>query len=370
MNDLAISLEQGGTLVKVSGKLNSEGAWRLVSLFEPDKVYVIDFEKLDSIDFAAMRMLLNSSRGDGRRFCIINAAESVMERFEDSGLSSVISICRKPKPFDVDKYVEFGASFMSKAYNSPDGDSMIKVYGDFAPQNQIFQEQAVARAALVFGINTPIVGSTYSDGSRRALEFERIEGKRSFSKIISEEPDRLEEISIRFARMCKHLHNTPCDTSMFNDKSVVYRQAVANCKELTPAEKDRILAFLDTVPASTNCLHGDMQPSNVITNGKDDMWIDLADFSYGYYMFDLGMTYFLCRLNNEEMMMNLFHFGKSTMDRVWDIFISEYFDVRTPEQIAAATKSIEPFAALHMLYLGTTVVFKPFMLDYIREVFL
>lgn len=356
--------------IRVFGEIDAEIAGQILSHMLGTNIYVVNFEEVSSINFAAMRVLLNGRRGEDKRFRIINASNDIVARFEDSGLSSIISICRKPCRLDVDKYQEFGASFMSRAYNSADGDTMIKIYGDFASKHLICQEQAVARAVLAFGINTPMVGSLYTDGKSQALEFERIEGKRSFSKIISEEPERLEEITVRFARMCRQLHETPCDTNIFNDKSLIYRQAINNCKEITDNEKDKILSFIDSVPSRTTCLHGDMQLSNVITNGREDMWIDLADFSYGNPMFDLGMTYFLCKLNSEEQLIKLFHFGRETMDRVWDIFIREYFNVTTAEQIELATRSLEPFAALHMLYLGTTFFFMPFMLPYIRKVLL
>ena len=129
----------------------------------------------------------------------------------------------------------------------------------------VAQEKAVARAVMLFGLPTPLVGTLYEDGDRTALDFERIPDKRSFSRIIAEEPEQLETITRRFAKMCRKLHETPCDTTLFQDRVLAHRQVVINCKELTDAEKEPVLAFVDSIPRVTTCLHGDLQMSNVIT---------------------------------------------------------------------------------------------------------
>ena len=355
-----------GNLIAVSGFLNGTTAEEICGLFTENIVYVLDFSEVTGVNFAALRTLL-SCRRSGSRFCIINAPSEVAERFEDTGVSSFINICRKPRPLKLEQYSEFGASFMSKAYNSEDGDSMIKVYGANVPKWVVAQEKAVARSVMVFGLNTPLVGTIYEDGARTALDFERIEGKRSFSRIISEEPERLEEISRRFARMCKQLHTTKCDTGIFADRKVYYRQTVLRSTAINDEERKKVLAFIDSIPDATTCLHGDMQLSNVITNGKEDLWIDLSDFGYGYPMLDMGMWYFLCILNVEEITFDLFHLHKEDMARIWDCFVEEYFGADTAAKKAEVAAGVEKYAALHMLYLGSNYGFKPGMMEYIRE---
>ena len=286
MDNQTFSFTQNGTNLLLSGFLNGEGMQKIENSVEPGNVYVLDFDNVTGINFAALRGLLRC-REAGKRFLIINVSDAVAEKFEDTGVSSLISICRKAKPLDMSQYVEFGASFLSKAYNSKDGDAMIKVYGTRVPKVITAQEKAVAKAVLLFGLPTPLVGTLYEDDGHSALEFERIEGKRSFSRIVYDEPERLEEMSVRFARMCKKLHSTPCDTNMFNNRKTFYRNAVNSCKELSESERAVANAFLDNIPDATTCLHGDMQLSNIINNGVEDMWIDLGEFGYGYYMLDI-----------------------------------------------------------------------------------
>lgn len=352
-------------LITASGPIGVLEAQALIDAMTEDTIYTLDFSEVSEIKFAALRALLNCRRS-GRRFSIVNASDSVVERFEDSGISAFINICRKPKPLDIGKYSEFGASYLSKAYNSADGDSMLKIYGPNVPRQIVMQEKVTARAVMLFGIPTPLVGTVYLDGDRTALDFERIEGKRSFSRIMADEPERLEEMSRRFARMCKELHSTPCDTAIFNDRSLFYRQAAVNCRELSSEERQKLLDFINATPLSTTCLHGDMQMSNVITSPSGDMWIDLADFGYGNPLFDLGMLYFQVKYSPEHIVKNLFHFGRETMLQVWDYFKQEYFGADTPEKSAAADAAVEPFCVLHMTYLGTNFGFVPGMAENVK----
>ena len=355
-----------GNTVFVRGVMDGATACAMVTGMNAGNIYILDFEEVSDINFAGIRALLRCRKA-GQCFRIINASPSVAEKIEDTGAASFINVCRKAKPLDLNKYVEFGASYLSKAFNSLDGDSMLKVYGENVPKWMVAQEKIIARAVMQFGIATPLVGTIYEDGGMTALDFERIEGKKSFSRIISEEPDRLEEITIRFARMCKHLHSTECDTTIFTDRCISYRDAILKCAEFTEEEKSAMLSFVKNIKPETTCLHGDMQISNVITDGKEDLWIDLSDFGYGNHMLDMGMWFFQCLLVPEENVQSLFHLGKKQMAEIWDIFIREYFGADTDAKKAEVNAEIERFAALHMIYLGSTYGFMPFMPVYIRE---
>lgn len=360
--------ESMADLFRPTGVLDAEAADRLVAAMDEPVPYTLDFSEVECIRFAALRRLLNARRA-GRRFRIINAPDAVVDRFTDSGVGEFIDVCRKPRPLDMSQYEEFGASFLSKSYNHADGDAMMKLYGPNVPVEIVAQEKAVARAVLRFGLPTPLVGTVFADGDRTALDFERIAGKRSFSRIIAEEPERLEEISRRFARMCRQLHETPCDTALFSDRALAHRQAVLRCNELSEAEKNAVLRFADGIPAATTCLHGDLQMSNVITTPDgEDLWIDLGDFGYGYPLLDVAMWYFLTKLNTEERARHLFHLGLVELARAWDYFAEEYADASSPEEKEAFERKVLPYAALHMLYLGATYGFEPGMADFAKSV--
>lgn len=364
-NKTDITITQEGSVLKLSGDLDGQGVLGLETAMNADNIYMLDFDGVSSVNFAALRGLLRCRR-NGLKFTIINAREDVIELFENTGVSSFINVCRKPKPLDISKYDEFGGGYLSKSFNSEDGDSMLKFYGKRVPAALIYQEKNVARKVFLFGIPTPMVGAIRENDGNYAIDFERIEGKRSFSRVIADEPERLEEMSVKFARMCKELHSTQCDLNMFEDRTGFYRKAILNCKDITEEERSKLLAFIDSIPAATTCLHGDMQLSNVITTGKEDLWIDLSDFGYGNPMLDLGMWFFLSMMNSEERADMIFHMTKAQLAESWRIFAREYFGADTEEKQFEAIKKVEPFAALHMFYLGASYGFEPGMMDFVR----
>ncbi len=366
MKDEKNCLRAEGNRIYVKGSLTGEGIDAIKAALQEHPTFLLDFSEVEDVNFAAMRGLLNIRKA-GAGVSIVNASDAVTEKFEDSGLSSFVSICRKAKPLDMSRYEEFGESFMSKAYNSADGDAMIKVYGKRGSLEMVAREKAVARAVMVFGIPTPLVGTVHSDGEKWALDFERIEGKRSFSRIISEEPEKTEEITACFARMSRQLHRTPCDTTIFSDRRAVYRHVIGGSAAISETIREKCLAFIDAIPDAVTCLHGDLQPSNVITNGKENLWIDLSDFSYGYPMMDMSMWYFLSNVAPEPMMVHLFHLGKEQMRQIWEIFCRHYFDTEDPAVLAEKEAEARRYCILHMVYLGCLSGFEPFMMPIIEK---
>lgn len=355
-----------GLTIKVQGIIDGNVADSIAEAMTMENAYFIDFNDVEDIKFSGLRSLLRNSQ-KGYKFCIINTASNVAERFEDTGVSTFVNVCRKPKPLKLASYDEFGGGYASKSFNSEDGDSMLKVYCKGDLRELTIREKLNARAVMQFGIPTPLVGSLYEEGDNTGLDFERITGKKSLSRIISEQPERLKEITVLFANMCKELHAKECDVKLFPDRRTSYRNTVITCDAITESEKQKALAFIDQIPSATTCLHGDMQLSNVITNGKDTLWIDLADFGYGNPLLDMGMWYFLSVLNTEALCQHIFHLSKQQMTEIWDIFIEVYYGATTAAQKQEVVRQVEPYAALHMIYIGTVYGFEPGLIAYIKE---
>lgn len=349
------TLKEG--FISVEGKLDGKAADELVSVLRKNDLSILDFDGVSSVDFEALRFFLNTVKS-GYGIRIDNANDEVCAAFEDSGVSSFVNISRKPKPLNIGDFEEFGAGFLSRSFNSKDGKSMLKVYGKNYNQLYVPNEKAIARAVTKFGISTPLVGSLYTVDGCPAISFEKIVGKRSFSRIIADEPERLEEVAVLFARKCKELHSTQADTSLFPDREQVYRKAVAQVKELTDDEKAKVLALIDTVPKTTTLLHGDLQLGNIImAPSGETLWIDLNDFSYGNPYYDMGMWYFLTHFNSDEAVMGLFHITRAQILQVWDFFIREYYGVNTKEEVEAKTSELEKSAIIQMTYLGSNYGF-------------
>lgn len=182
---------------------------------------------------------------------------------------------------DLNDYIQTGEGGTALAYTHRNGKSLAKLYNPDFDANTIKNEFWASRTAFELGISTPEPFRLITDGKRFGSEYELIEGKRSFSRIISQEPERLEEISLEFARMARELHATKADTSRLKSYKQMITQFYSK-KDFVPKDyRNRILKFLDKVPDTETCLHGDLQIGNAITDGKRTFWIDLGGFGYG-----------------------------------------------------------------------------------------
>lgn len=270
---------------------------------------------------------------------------------------------------DMDDYEQSGDGFRAVSYNHKDGKTMIKLYEDYISREIVAKEFSVSRAILNFGLKVPAARRLVTDGRRFGIEFDRVNPKKSFARIISEHPDQLEKYTADFAAMAKKLHSTECDTSLFPSVQEYFLQAVGASRTFSDEIRENALDFIRSVPKATTCIHGDFHVGNALINPEtgEEYWIDLADFAYGNPYFDLGMFYFVFKCNIPEMIMHLFHFDYATMERVWEVFCREYF----PENVTLedVDRLLAPYAGIYMIALGERDRYYPFMIEYVNKIF-
>ena len=233
-----------------------------------------------------------------------------------------------PTLIDLNDYIRVGEGANGASYNhKTDPSLMMKLY--FRNFEAAALELELAKKVYNMGIPTPEPGDLVTDGTQMGIRFRRIEGKKSYSRACGDNPERTDEYAREFARMCRQLHATHVDTSLFeNVKDRLYRMLDAN-PDFTPEQKRKIHDFIAAAPDADTAIHGDLQFSNGIfveENGvRKQYFIDLGDFCYGYYMFDLGMLYLCCCLNDGAWTMEQYHMSNATARRFWDAFAREYF---------------------------------------------
>ena len=250
---------------------------------------------------------------------------------------------------DLNDYIQTGEGGTALAYTNRNGKSLAKLYNPDFDANTIKNEFWASRTAFELGISTPEPFRLITDGKRFGGEYELIECKRSFSRIISQEPERLEEISLEFAHMARELHATKADTSRLKSYKQMITQFYSE-KDFVPKDyRNRILKFLDKVPDT--CLHGDLQIGNAITDGKRTLWIDLGGFGYGAPEWDLALMWNLAHMPDADKLDFLFHLPSETMKTHWNIFFTTYLGTSDKQQIEEATRRLPLFAAAKIPYM-------------------
>ena len=209
------------------------------------------------------------------------------------------------------------------------------------------------------GIPTPEPGDLVTDGKQVGIRFRRIEGKKSYSRACGDNPEKAEEYGCEFARLCKKLHSVHVDTTQFeNVKGRLYKMLAEN-PFFTDEQKEKIRAFIAAQPDTDTAIHGDLQFGNGIfteENGvRKQYFIDLGDFCYGYPLFDVGMVYLCCCLNDEKWTMEQYHMTNATARVFWEAFAKEYFE---SDDLEAIEQQILPYAGLKVLIIERDTHFK------------
>ena len=256
----------------------------------------------------------------------------------------------EPIKIDLNEYVRTGEGANGASYNhKTDPSIMLKMY--FRNFEAAALELELAQKVYRMGIPTPEPGDLVTDGTQIGIRFRRIEGKKSYSRACGDNPEKAEEYGREFAELCKRLHSIHVDTTQFeNVKDRLYKMLAEN-PFFTAEQKEKIRAFIAAAPDADTAIHGDLQFGNGIfteENGvRKQYFIDLGDFCYGYPMFDIGMVYLCCCLNDEAWTMEVNHMSNATARRFWDGFARGYFG---PEaDLEEVEKTVRIYAGLKTL---------------------
>lgn len=251
---------------------------------------------------------------------------------------------------NLEDYIQTGEGGTAQAYTRKDGKTLAKLYNPGFEADRAAAEFFTARTVFEMGIPTPEPYRLVTDGERFGAEYELIKNKRSFARIISEEPERLEGVSLAFAKAARELHAHRADTARLHSYKEVLTRFYQE-KDRVPEEyKQRALAFLEKVPEADTCLHGDLQIGNIITDGDRTLWIDVGEFSHGVPEWDISILWTMAHNMKADRSVNLFHITPETFNKHWNIFLPAYLGTTDPDELEAYTRRLFPFYAAKVPY--------------------
>ena len=175
-----------------------------------------------------------------------------------------------------------------------------------------------SKAVYDMGIPSAAPLEYVTDGQRYGMIVERIQGKESLGRIIADHPERLEELACMTAEYAQVLHSLPCDTEVFDSVPLRTRSLIAASKGIPDNIKTRLLGYIDELEPVTTCLHGDINPCNIIIAQGKVYWIDLGDFGYGDPLMDFCILAHMHHLGPNPVLRNLFHMDRKALKRFYE----------------------------------------------------
>ena len=251
---------------------------------------------------------------------------------------------------NLNDYIQTGEGGTALTYNHKDGKTLAKLFIPSVTADNAIREFRISQIVFESGLPTPQPIRLITDGERFGAEYELIQHKRSFTRIISQEPDKLVPLSERFAVLAKQIHQTPADTTRLPDIKDLVNEWIAKIPNLSDDLRARIHRFIDSVPSTPTCLHGDLHIGNIITDGSRDLWIDVGDFAYGVPEWDLGMMYYSANFLSAERADNIFHLDTDTLKAHWKAFAKAYYCSRSQEELDAEVQKLQPFIFVKMAF--------------------
>ena len=354
--------------ISFQGEIDKAAVETLKEKLTKNKQYVFDFLNVFNVNFSGIRgfMLL---KHEGYRFVIRRASARVNHRFDITGASREISVLRNFKEYTKYSTLEqSGDGYTAVTYWTPDQDAMVKFYYNFVDMEEVEKEKRYAREAMLLGVPTPLSGDLIEADGRHGIIFERIEGKVSFARALSNNPERYDELGKDYALLAKKLHATQCNTLVFPNAKEQFLSYLYEFQGLEEHEKDVIAMFIRNVPDCTTCLQGDFHMGNaIITKDNEKLFIDMGDFAYGHPYFDLGVFYFVTHSKNEDRNMELFHTSGENLYKFYQSFIKYYFEGKEEAEVE---QLLRPFGALTaLLFAHKTNDVKPWMTYVLRDAF-
>lgn len=230
------------------------------------------------------------------------------------------------KRIDLTEWEYFGEGGSSKSYTyKMDGNIVLKLNSKDIPAAKTEQEYLASKAFHDAGFPSPAIFDLVTDGERLGYTSRRVKGKMSYARILSQEPDRTDELASKFAALALDLHRTPADVTKMKDARAELRKAIGELSNVPEGVAEVVEKCFAAIGSETSCLHGDMNPGNLISFEGRDNWIGVNEFAYGDPFLDIATMHIICNCLPVKMVSSLYHADRRRLKLFYKAFKKAYF---------------------------------------------
>ena len=338
MNEVRVEKTEDVIRVSLSGRIDSENAEEiknevLTQVGEDESTPVeVDMEGLRYISSAGLRvlLLLRKKHPDMK---LINVRPAIYDILETTGFTEMMEVRKGHRRISVDDAVVIGRGANGTLYRISD-DNVVKVFNSQDSLEEIMKEREVARLALVLGIPTAISFDIVRVGDSYGSVYEMLDAK-SFSKVIAEEPDKLDWCVTEYVNLLKKIHGTEVPEGKLPDMKDTVIDWAEFMKDHLPAEtSSKLMDLVKAVPQNNHMIHGDYHTKNVQLTGDEVLLIDLDTLAVGDPVFEFASifnAYVGFTELDPSVVVEFQGFSAETAQEFWHKVLVEYFGTEDPE---------------------------------------
>lgn len=250
---------------------------------------VLDASSLDYISSAGLRVILRLKKAYPE-ITISNVSSEIYDIFEMTGFTEMMNVEKAYRVVSIEGCEEIGRGANGTIYRI-DKDNVVKVYNNADALDDIKHEREVAKLALILGIPTAISYDVVKVGNSYGSVFELLNA-RSFSKILANEPDKIDWCVKEFVDMLKKIHSTVVPEGKLPDQKATVMGWAGFMQDYLPeAEGNKLLKLVEEVPHDDHMLHGDYHTKNLELQNDEVLLIDMDTLAVGHPIFELGSIF-------------------------------------------------------------------------------
>ncbi len=337
---MANNEQKGAITVRLTGRIDSNNASQvekniLDQMGEPKpSELTLDAAALEYISSAGLRVILRLKKSCPE-LRIVNVSSEVYEILDMTGFTEMMTVEKAYRVVSVEGCEEIGHGANGTIYRI-DQDNVVKVYKNADALEDIRHEREVAKLALILGIPTAISYDVVRVGESYGSVFELLNA-RSFSKIISTEPEKLDWCVKEYVTMLRKIHSTLVPAGKLPDMRETVLDWARFVRDYLPPEAgEKLCRLVEAVPHDDHMLHGDYHTKNLELQNDEVLLIDMDTLSVGDRIFELGSIFnaFIGFSELDHEVVKRFQgFDFDTAKEFWHKFLSAYLETRCETKI-------------------------------------
>ncbi len=287
----------GGILtIGVSGRIDSGNAPQLEEEISkareaaPSQPVVLDFENLDYMSSAGLRVILRLIRS-AKDTSIVNASAEVYSILEMTGFTEMMDVQKAYRVFSVEGCEVIGEGANGKVYRI-DGETIVKAYRHPDSLPEIKRERELARTAFVAGVPTAIPYDVVRiKGGGYGSVFELLNAT-SYAALLQSGEKSVDEVAEMSVALLRLIHSKTVNPGTLPDMKKTALDWAAFLRDCLPrGEAEKLYALIDAVPQDLHILHGDYHIKNIMLQNGESLLIDMDTICCGHPVFELASMY-------------------------------------------------------------------------------